>query len=264
MAFTPDTWSDQGGRTAIYALPSDQRFSYCLFHPQHAEPPRGLLVAIHGTERDVIGTREAFIPFAAANNLVILAPLFPAGIQAADDVDGYKLLQAGLPRYDQLLLSMVDEAGRRLRLPRSDIYLCGFSGGAQFAHRFLYLHSDRVAAVSIAAPGRITPLDDSADWWHGTGNIAVLFGQVIDRARIRDVVTHVVVGADDVGTAEHGDRVQHARRLHASFRDHGVRARLDIVPGVQHQLAGLVPAISDFFTTCLQDTPQSTTHERAS
>ena len=48
----------------------------------------------------------------------------------------------------------------------------GFSGGAQFAHRFLYIHPGRLRAVSLGAPGLVTMLDETRAWWVGTGGMA--------------------------------------------------------------------------------------------
>lgn len=240
------------GRSTLYASRADQRFSLSLYHPEQP-PAAGLLVAVHGTDRDVAGTREAFIPFARRNNLAILAPLFPAGIDDRHDVDNYKFIRYHDIRFDEVLLAMIDEATDCLGFQgRPPIYLCGFSGGAQFAHRFLYLHPEVMTAVSIAAPGRITRIDDGTDWWHGTADAAEIFGSSIDTAALPRVPVHIVVGADDAAPAV--DRRGQARLLAKNLRSHHVQTRLDVVDGVQHDLAGLVPAITEFFESTIHRT----------
>lgn len=248
------TWLDDRGRSCLYALPGDQRFSYTLVLPPERATrdvgPRPLVVAVHGTERDATGTRDAFASLAAAHDVPVLAPLFPAGVDRdgdagdVDDVDAYKLLSLDGIRFDEVLLAMVADVARRVGHVTDRLHLVGFSGGAQFALRFTYLHPERVAAVSVAAPGRVTLLDDRADWWQGTRDVTALVGRAVDLTTLRRVPVEVVVGSLD---AEVGvSRVERARLLEANHRAHGLDVRLDVVPGARHELHPLVPAITGF------------------
>src|SRR5690606_1815600 len=111
----------------------------------------------------------------------------PAGIIDPHDLHNYKFIEYEGIRFDLALLSMVEEVSERYNVHSDRFYLHGFSGGGQFAHRFLYLHPERLAAVSIGAPGRITELDDSKKWWLGTGGMAERFGIEISIDAIREV-----------------------------------------------------------------------------
>jgi poly(3-hydroxybutyrate) depolymerase len=146
------------GRTPLFACQTDQRFSYCLYVPRDIDTsrPHPLVVSVHGTERAVESYRDGFADLADKHQCVVLAPLFPAGIGDPDDVHNYKTVDYRGIRFDLILLDMVAEVGARWPVTTDRFYLHGFSGGGQFAHRFLYLHPNRLAGISVAAPGSIT------------------------------------------------------------------------------------------------------------
>lgn len=253
------------GGTPTFASRFDQRLHYSMYVPRDLDlsSPAPLVAVQHGTARTALRYRDALRPFADANGAVILAPLFPAGIIDPYDLHNYKFIEYEGIRFDHALLSMVDEVAERYNVSTEKFYLHGFSGGGQFAHRFFYLHPDRLAAISIGAPGRITELDDAKQWWLGTGGWEEKFGRSIDIDAIRSTPVHMVVGGDDVATAEinnPGDsnwmdgaeltgqtRIERLRTLHANYVSHGIVAELDIVPGVGHNGTLVLPAVERFF-----------------
>ncbi|MGL4285993.1 MAG: alpha/beta hydrolase, partial [Phreatobacter sp.] len=131
------------GRTTVYACRMDQRFSYSAYVPddydEHGTDTYRLLVVVHGTLRDMTPYRDSFIPFAERQRTIVLAPLFPAGIEHPADVSSYKMIVPCSVRYDLVLLSMIEEMKARYRIGGDRFGLLGFSGGGHFAHRFLYL-----------------------------------------------------------------------------------------------------------------------------
>jgi poly(3-hydroxybutyrate) depolymerase len=252
------------GATAFFALTDDTRFSYCLYVPTgHAPdgPPLPLVVTVHGTRRRAETLRDAFADFAERHNCVVLAPLFPAGITGPNDVDSYKLLSPAGFRPDEVLLAMVDEAAARWHVRTDSFHLHGFSGGGQFAHRFAYLHPHRLASMSVGAPGRVTLLDPTTTWWHGTADMKDRFGTDADPAALRGLPVQLVVGENDTDTVEltpgkgpssaatGTDRVERINALRANWRDHGINARLDIVPGTGHNHFAVLPAVQRFLET---------------
>ncbi|MFJ8148706.1 poly(aspartic acid) hydrolase [Streptomyces sp. NPDC096048] len=254
------------GPTSFFALSSDPRFSYCLYVPSgHTPdgPPSQLVVTVHGTRRRCESLRNAFADFAEAHDCVILAPLFPAGITGPNDVDSYKLLSSDGFRADEALLDMVAAAADRWHLRSDRFHLHGFSGGGQFAHRFAYLHPDRLASLSVGAPGRITLLDPEATWWHGTADMKEQFGIEADPAALRDLPVQLVIGEKDTGTAELSPEHRHApgpaglgrteqiNSLRANWRVHGINARLDIVPDTAHDHFAVLSAVQEFLATQL-------------
>ena len=232
-------------------------FSYSLHVPAATRSGCPLLVAVHDTTRNARGCRDAFAAFAGSYGCIVLAPLFPAEVSEPADPDNYKFIARQRLRFDRVLLDMVAEVARTYPVDAGRFLLHWFSGGAQFVHRFLYLHPERVAAVSVAAPGRVTPLEFSKSWWAGVADVAEIFGRPVDLAALRAVPVQVLVGGDDTGPVEPGDpegdagatgrnRVQRARLLHASLARHGVGSRLDVVPGAGHEHAPLLPHAQRF------------------
>lgn len=259
------------GPTSIMACKADPRFSYCLYVPQSlgkgGEAPE-LVVAMHGTGRGFIGYRDGFEEFGRWNNCVILAPLFPIGVLGDDNRDGFKYMREGAIRYDEVLLAMVDEVAQRYGLSFDRFGLFGYSGGGHFAHRFLMMQPKRLFACSIGAPGSVTLLDPSRDWWVGTRNMAELFGVTPDIEAMRQVKVQMIVGAADLETweithrqggrnwmpdANHAGatRPERLARLRKSFEDAGVSVQFDLVPNMAHDGLRAVPRVQDFFAGVL-------------
>lgn len=255
------------GPTSIYASKHDPRFPYCLYVPPNlgktGEAPE-LIVAVHGTGRGFTGYRDAFSAFARWNNCIILAPLFPIGVMGDGNRDGFKYMREGNLRYDHVLLAIVEEISERYGIGFERFGLFGYSGGGHFAHRFLLLQPQKLWGVSIGAPGSVTLLDPTRDWWVGTRNIAALFGQELDIPAMQKVAVQMVVGAADLETweithkpggrnwmpdANHAGatRPERLAALRDSFAQNGISARFDLVPNTPHDGLKVVPTVEDFF-----------------
>ncbi|MCI2423866.1 alpha/beta hydrolase [Saccharopolyspora sp. K220] len=256
------------GKTPAFASRYDQRFSYCLYVPEDLGPNAPLVVIQHGTERNFLLYRDHLQPFADEHGVVVLAPLFPGGIIDPADLHNFKFIEYEGIRFDRVLLAMVDEVAERYPVDSGKFYLHGFSGGGQFAHRFFYLHPDRLAGVSIGAPGRITQLDDALPWWLGTQDFEERFGQPIDFEALRRVPVLMVVGDQDVETWEinnpgepnwmdgaektGGTRIERLRTLERDFVAHGIDVRFVLVPGVAHRGSHVLPPVRDFFAEIIR------------
>lgn len=252
-------------RTAVFASQFDQRFSYCLYVPRDlsAADDASLVVIQHGSERNFLLYRNHLEEFAEEHRAVVLAPLFPARIGHPTDLHNFKFIEHQGIRYDEVLLSMVDEVAAAYPVDGEKFYLHGFSGGGQFAHRFYYLHPDRLAGVSIGAPGRVTLLDDRLPWWLGTADLEQRFGKPIDLDALRQVPVLMVVGDADVETWEidnpgdsnwmdgtedtGGTRIERLHTLERNFQAHGIDVRFALVPGVAHRGSLTLPPVRDFF-----------------
>lgn len=259
--------------TAYFASQADQRFGYYLYVPSHftleTAADYALAVIIHGTGRTPQTYRTLFKDFAEAHDCVILAPLFPAGIIEPGELSNYKFIQFHDIRFDTLLLSMVGEVAQRYGIDGGRFLMHGFSGGGHFAHRFFYLHPERLLGVSIGAPGMVTLLDDSRDWHCGTRGMAELFDRPIDVDAMRGVAVQMVVGGEDTDTWEitiaresrhwmegvndaGRTRLDRLEALRDSFLKAGIPVRHDIVPGVGHKGYDLLGPVREFFAEQLQ------------
>jgi pimeloyl-ACP methyl ester carboxylesterase len=249
--------------TGVFSFQGDARFGYCLYvpPPERWPVPRGLVVSIHDSAREFMTCRDGFVPFARRHGLVVLAPLFPINVLGNGSGDGYKSLLEGSLRYDLLLNDIVREV-RRLTHCTGPFFLHGYSGGAQYVHRYLLLHPHAVKAAVIGAPGDVTLLDESHDWPDGLGRFEALFGRRAGIAALQGVPILMLVGDRD--TQPHGSaktasvsassvsRIERTRRLAQSFRERGIPCRLSTLRGMTHD-DGLLPSIvraARFFVRC--------------
>lgn len=252
------------GATTFYACQFDQRFSYCLYVPKINENngPMPLFVLIHGSRRTAESYRDACAGFAEKNNVMVLVPLFPVGIPTPQDTGGYKFVLDSEIRYDRILLAMVEEVENRYPVETEKFYMHGFSGGGQFANRFLYLWPQRLAALSVGAPGLVT-LHSDQNWWLGTKNVQSLFGINIDFDTISRVPVQIIVGDQDLDSSEimltptsrywmdganqaGKNRVQRAQSLALNWQQHGIRVQFEVVPEIGHGGFDLLPQVFSF------------------
>jgi pimeloyl-ACP methyl ester carboxylesterase len=291
------------GHVPHMALQSDPRISYSLYVPP--EPYKSLaaitddnntkqlplLVNVHGTRRNLSAIYGDLKTFADSIPCAVLQPLFPAGIEGPNDLDSYKKLRSKSLSSDLVLLSMLDEVATRWpHVDTKKIFLMGFSGGGQFAQRFLYIHPDRLSAVSIGAPGKVTLLDDQETWPKGIKNVQHVFDRSIDLRSITAVNIHMVVGSKDTGA--HGGnefkqwqeemkkkivkakeagsdheaalttnvdapetgrgRLGTLQNVQELWKDQGIEAHLDIVDGVGHSADGVRSCVLDFLRPLMQ------------
>jgi poly(3-hydroxybutyrate) depolymerase len=259
------------GPTPVFSCRADPRFGYCLYVPHtFDDDPAGhaLAVVMHGSGRNMETYRDRFAAFGRYRRCVILAPLFPVGPLGDGNAHGFKLLQEGGVRYDEILLSMVDEAGALLGTRFGRFLLFGYSGGGHFVHRFFYLHPERLRAVSIGAPGSVTLIDDSRDWWVGTRDLRARFGRDIDLDAMRQVRVQLVVGAADTeaweinyppdstqyapGINDTGrTRIERLATLADNLARHGIDAQHVVVPNVSHDGPKVLPYVQSFFESVL-------------
>ncbi|OJT96186.1 MAG: hydrolase [Rhizobium sp. 63-7] len=261
------------GRTPYFASRLEPRLSYCLYVPrdydEQGREALDLVVLVHGTARWAETYRDGFSDFAERERVIILAPLFPAGMSAPGELSSYKLIRDGGIAYDLVLLDMVAEVAERYRLRSERFLLHGFSGGGHFAHRFLFIHPERLLGVSIGAPGIVTLLDPDHDFWVGVRNFETVFGKRLDIDAMRHVPVHMVIGGEDKETWEirltpqdswwmagaeglaEANRLERLAALRQNLESHGIGVRQDIVPGVGHDGRAMVAAVQDWFATVL-------------
>lgn len=134
----------------------------CISIPSHIDSSAPPLVAIHGIFRDAFAQAEKFAPAAASKGRVVIAPLFDVA-----QFKGYQQVVTG-SRADIALIDLLERIARTglTCVRRFDLF--GYSGGAQFAHRFAMLYPQRVNRVTVAAAGWYT-FPDNAPFPIGLG-----------------------------------------------------------------------------------------------
>lgn len=243
---------------------------------QPEAPPKGmtLVVNIHSTRRDAITCRDSLIEFADKYGVAVLAPLFPAALDSPIDLDSYKNLRTKTLQSNLRLLDILNEVSHIWPgIATDSIVLMGFSGGAQFCHRFMYLHPERLSAVVVAAPGKITSLNNDA-WPSGIGNVSEIFpDRKVDIPSIAQI-KHIflLVGESDEMSPEtmelqawlaervaafkglgkgqtpeapaNGDRLQTLKSLQHTLEENGIECEVEIIPGAGHNYQALLPAMT--------------------
>lgn len=258
---------------------ADPRFSYGLYLPDcPVGEPLGLVVAVHDSRRKHMECVEGFMAFCDAHHHAVLAPLFPRDVQGIGCADCYKFLHEPGLRYDRLLHTLLDELAEDAPVDTTRFFLHGYSGGAQFAHRYLLLHPGRVRAATVGAPGEVTLVDDQADWWAGVRDMQAVFGHPLDPAALRRVPLQLLVGGRDTDTDEMtaqppsrfwgsdaerlaSNRIDRLQVLRRSLQAVGVEPHWEFMPGLKHG-EGPGPAMarsSTFFAGQLPQRAAATT-----
>lgn len=131
-----------------------------VYTPAAQRPTVATLISVHGVTRQVREQLTGWATLADRLGLALVAPHF-----GEVDHQGYQRLaaRAGEPSSDIALLRLLDRLRTDGRLRSGPVYLFGFSGGAQFVHRFAMAHPEVSAGVIVASagyytfPDRLTP-----------------------------------------------------------------------------------------------------------
>jgi poly(3-hydroxybutyrate) depolymerase len=241
------------GQVLHRALRTDRNQEYLLYIPTHARRGAPILVTVHGISRNVDEHAKLFAPYAEEHDVVLVAPFFTEERNA-----GYQRLSDGSgQRADRILDAILAEVagatgadGRRFRL-------FGFSGGAQFAHRYTLAHPERVVSAAIGAAGWYTFPDDRTPYPYGLGASRDRSNLQFEPARFLRVPISVFVGGDDTAGGEslrrnpQVDRQQGTTRLERARRwvaamNRAARARGLPPPASCHEVAGIEHSFRQF------------------
>ncbi len=196
-------------RPLLRQVPGVPGFRY-FFRPALQPQSATLLVAVHGISRDSLGMVRWFAEAADASNCAILAPHFPARTFG----DYQRLGRRGRgARADLALLAALRDAAHLFGVPGDRFALFGFSGGAQFAHRFVYAHGHLVDCLACAAAGWYTPPDAELRYPHGIGDTRRLADLSFDASKLLTTPTLTLVGDQD---EERDAALRQSERIDAS------------------------------------------------
>lgn len=228
-----------------------------------------LIIAVHGSSRNPKDLRDAYAIFAEQHGCFVLAPLFPMNLATSVPDEEYKQLIGDRLRYDHVVWAMADELAAATGTRFSKVLLFGFSGGAQFAQRLLYVDPGRLAAVSLGAPSYMTLPTRERNWWTGIGDFERLFGKTVDFDALRRVPIQLLCGTEDdldfeiyspaemgIGAEAYGaygrNRKQRLFALRDAYARLGIESETQLVEGAAHAFAPLAEASKPFFERCLK------------
>lgn len=236
-----------------------------LYWTPTGRPARGLLVSVHGVTRQFTQQFQETRQIAAALDLQLLVPHFTTA--AFPDYQRLGRTHRGR-RADLALLNLLDALGHQP--PRLPLILHGFSGGAQFAHRFALAHPDRTDGLVLMAPGWYTMPDPAVRYPYGLRTGDALTGVRLDLAAFLGVPLLTIVGGEDVqqddsvrsgrqlDQRQGATRLARARTWHDDLRYCATRLAIDhpnqlcIVPGVSHDFGRLLAASLDTTITFVE------------
>lgn len=180
-----------------------------------------ILVSVHGISESARSHAEHFAPLAERHGSLLVAPHFERPAWR----DYQRLGRPGRgPRADRALERLVAAVGARAGVGSGRFFLFGYSGGGQFAHRYLMAHPRRVAAAAVASAGWYTFPDTRRRFPHGIRRGASFGDLELDADVFLRVPLLVTVGERDVERdgslrqTERIDREQGLNRLERARR----------------------------------------------
>lgn len=207
---------------------------FFLYRPATEVAGAPLVVSVHGIARNAAAHAFRLMDEADQFGLCIVAPLFDktqyGQYQQLEDA------RTGV-RSDLALLDILDAARRLTDADQRKILLFGYSGGAQFAHRFAMAHPSRVASTVLVGAGWYTFPNAEDPYPYGLDTRRSGFTLSLDRGAFASVPQHVIVGDLDVRRdsslrrSKRLDRTQGLTRLERAQR--WVRAMQALAPKEQ-------------------------------
>lgn len=176
--------------------------------------PDEVLVAVHGISRNAVEHLRAFRKHASAR-MAVIAPRFPEG----DFPDYQRLgLYGSKARADLTLDTALERFSAGTGIATGRFHLFGFSGGAQFAHRYAMLNPHRIRSLHVASAGWYTLPDPDLGWPYGLGRRRLVRPMIRNLPLFRRLPIHVYVGSNDTGRDPALRQNRHVDRLQGRTR----------------------------------------------
>lgn len=218
-----------GGLIVKRKLECDPRSRYLYFLPRNPNSARLPMVCVHGISRHARGHLEAFVPWAERTGTVLIAPLYDR-----KRYHGYQRLRSSNRRLHAA--AALDAILNETVMDRPCL-LFGFSGGAQFVHRYALVRPGRVVALAMAAAGWYTFPTHAASFPYGLAPGRLPRSLAIDYTGFLNLPKCVLVGDRDV---ERDESLRSNRRLDSQQGDNRVTRAMAWVEAVNRE-AGKVP-----------------------
>ncbi len=256
-ALTNSNQVSHEGPDLVRFTSSAQPWLPCTFYVPSQLPanPR-ILVSVHGISRNVDEHVGLFRHLADWYGAVLIAPTFTRDVFK----DYQRLGRMGFgPRADLALIRLLNEVSAKTGWNTAKVDMFGFSGGAQFAHRFAFVHPQRIRRLVLGSAGWYTMPDRTVAYPHGIADAAGLDAARLNALSAVQLRTLVVIGEEDDDTddaelnrskivcREQGrSRLERARRwtraMNAFADRHGVVSGVELeeLQGVEHSFRDAV------------------------
>jgi len=213
------------GRLLRRVLKTDPSQEYLLYVPSSIGHTPPLLVSVHGVSRNADEHAKLLSAYCEMFGVVLVVPHF--SIEHHPDYQRLGRIGRG-KRADLAINSIIAEASETTGASAAQFYLFGFSGGAQFAHRYVMAHPHRIASAVIASAGWYTLPDATTRFPYGCRPSKKLPGVHFDAEEFLQVPITVMVGANDdkaeglrrtsrIDRTQGTNRVERARRFVAEM-----------------------------------------------
>ena len=241
-------WTLPRKRILLRTLRSDPTQEYLLYIPERGGENASVLVSVHGISRNAHEQAAAFADLCERRGYVLVVPVFTP----EHHKDYQRLGRAGRGRrVDLLLHAFLAEVGSLTGADVTQFRMFGFSGGAQFVHRYAMVHPQRVLAAVVAAPGWYTFPDTKQRYPFGVRPVRTMPGVQFNPEEFLRVPMQVLVGTQDTGSSnlrrtdrvdrQQGvTRVERARNWVAAMRDaatvYGLEPKVELqeIPDIGH------------------------------
>lgn len=151
MDITPRSKPLERGVVLQRTLQADLHQKYYLYIPHSGGNNAKIFITVHGISRNASEHAKKFADYAEEFGVVLIAPYFPS-----DRFPDYQRLGRKGKRADKALNKIVSEVVQLTGANAKKLYLFGYSGGAQFVHRYMLAYPHHVAKIVLGAPGWYT------------------------------------------------------------------------------------------------------------
>ena len=260
-------------RRVLLADPSQEYFVHA---PSSCRDGAPIVVAIHGQSRNADQQARLLAAHSEARGAILVAPLF----SAEQHPDYQRLGRVGRGKRADIALNLiVAEVAAITGASAERFCIFGFSGGAQFAHRYTMANPHRVAGAVIASAGWYTFPDQAKRYPYGLRMNRRHPGIRFDAEEFLQIPMTVIVGKDDdsqvglrrtirIDREQGTTRVERARRwvaaMQAAAAAHKLESKVSYeeVENCDHSLRRSIlrGGLGDKAFQALLGAPPSSTH----
>ncbi|MEA3435758.1 MAG: hypothetical protein U9R43_04785 [Thermodesulfobacteriota bacterium] len=182
------------GKVVKRKLILEPKQEYFLYVPRSVCIGAPVFITVHGVARMAKEHAEEFAPFAERYGVVLIAPLFPKKYFCDYQRLGRK--EKG-ERADLAFQRIIKEVGLLTGANTDSLYMFGYSGGGQFAHRYAMAYPQNVARIVVAAAGWYTFPDSNVNYPRGIKKAKGLRHIIFSSSRFLSIPACVIVGERD-------------------------------------------------------------------